>query len=81
MTELIIVIAVAYLLFHLGAGHTHYRYRKAAGLQPNFYSSSIRGLSRSRQTTPRSAPSMMTTPIAISRDMIANTTPIDPYFL
>jgi len=43
MTELIIVIAVAYLLFHLGAGHTHYRYRKAHGLQPNFYWSSIRG--------------------------------------
>jgi hypothetical protein len=39
----IIVIAVAYLAFHLGAGHTHHRYRKAHGLSPNFYWSSVRG--------------------------------------
>jgi hypothetical protein len=27
----IVVIVVAYLLFHLGAGHTHHLYRKAHG--------------------------------------------------
>ena len=26
-----------YLAFHVGAGHTHYRYRKAHGLSPNLY--------------------------------------------
>ncbi len=44
MTVIIIIIAVAvYLAFHLGAGHTHHRYRKAHGLRPNFYRSSVRG--------------------------------------
>ena len=37
--------------------------------------------SRSRQTSPTTAPRMMTTPMAISQDMSANTTPIGPYFL
>lgn len=44
MLALIIVIAAAaYLLFHLGAGHAHHRYRKAAGLSPNLYWSLARG--------------------------------------
>jgi hypothetical protein len=43
VTTLIIVIVAGYLLFHLGAGHTHYRYRKAHGLRPNFYWSSVMG--------------------------------------
>jgi hypothetical protein len=44
MTATIIVIAVlVYAAFHLGAGHTHHRYRKAHGLRPNFYWSSVRG--------------------------------------
>ena len=44
------VIVLLYLAFHLGAGHTHYRYQKAQhsrhksdGLRPNFYWSSVRG--------------------------------------
>lgn len=36
---------------------------------------------RSRQPTPSSAPRTITTPIAISKVIIANTTPADPYFL
>ena len=43
ITVIIIAVAAGYLLFHLGAGHTHHRYRKAAGLRPNFYWSSVRG--------------------------------------
>jgi hypothetical protein len=39
----IVVIAAAYVLFHIGAGHTHHRYRKAAGLRPNFFYSSVMG--------------------------------------
>lgn len=39
----IIVLAVVYAAFHLGAGHTHHRYRKAQGLAPNLYWSSVRG--------------------------------------
>ncbi len=37
MTAVIIVAAIVYLAFHLGAGHAHYRHRKAHGLSPNFY--------------------------------------------
>ncbi len=40
----VVVIVLLYLAFHLGAGHTHYRYQKAHytrhksdGLRPNFY--------------------------------------------
>jgi hypothetical protein len=40
---IIIVVIVGYLLFHLGAGRAHYCYRKAHGLAPNFYWSSVRG--------------------------------------
>jgi len=47
---IIIGIVLVYLAFHLGAGHTHYRYQKAHysrqkanGLRPNFYWSSVRG--------------------------------------
>ena len=36
---------------------------------------------RSRHTAPATAPRMITTPIAMSQDMRANTTPINPYFL
>jgi hypothetical protein len=43
MTVVIVAIVIGYLLFHIGAGHTHYRYRKAHGLSPNFYYSSLRG--------------------------------------
>jgi hypothetical protein len=44
----VIIAAVVYLAFHLGAGHSHYRYQKAhhrsaGGLRPNFYWSSVRG--------------------------------------
>jgi hypothetical protein len=39
----IVVAVVVYLAFHLGAGHIHHRYRRAQGLAPNFYWSSIRG--------------------------------------
>ena len=42
--ELIIIAAViAYLGFHLGAGHAHYRHRRARGLRPSFYWSSVTG--------------------------------------
>jgi len=43
MITAIIVVAALYVAFHIGAGHTHHRYRKAHGLAPNFYWSSIRG--------------------------------------
>ncbi len=43
MIEIIALVAVGYLLFHLGSGATHHRYRKALGLRPNFYWSSVRG--------------------------------------
>lgn len=43
---IIAIIAVAAALYagvHLGAGHTHYRYKKASGLRPSFYWSSVMG--------------------------------------
>ena len=40
---IIIAVVVAYLVFHVGAGHRHYRRQKARGLSPNFYWSSARG--------------------------------------
>jgi hypothetical protein len=43
ITAIIILVVIAYLGFHLGAGHTHRRYQKAHGLSPNFYWSSVRG--------------------------------------
>ena len=43
MIEIIVAVAVGYLLFHLGSGATHHRYRKALGLRPNFSWSSVRG--------------------------------------
>lgn len=39
----LIIAVIAYLGFHLGSGHAHYRYRKAHGLRPNFYWSSVMG--------------------------------------
>jgi len=39
----VVVIAVLYLAFHVGAGSAHHRIRKAHGLRPNFYWSSVRG--------------------------------------
>ncbi len=39
----IVIVAVVDAAFHVGAGHTHHRYRKAHGLAPNFYWSSVRG--------------------------------------
>ena len=43
MIALIVVLVLLYLAFHIGAGHTHYRYAKAHGLSPNFYWSAARG--------------------------------------
>ncbi len=43
MITIVIIAAVVYAAFHLGAGHTHHRYAKARGLSPNFYWSSVRG--------------------------------------
>jgi hypothetical protein len=34
---IIVIVAIGYLAFHVGAGHTHHRYGKAHGLQPNLY--------------------------------------------
>ena len=39
----IVIIIMLYLAFHIGAGHSHYRYRKAHGLNPSFYWSLSRG--------------------------------------
>ncbi|MGO9298421.1 MAG: hypothetical protein ACLP52_31865 [Streptosporangiaceae bacterium] len=43
MIEVIVLVVIGYALFHVGAGHTHYRYRKAHGLRPNFFYSSVMG--------------------------------------
>lgn len=43
MHVLIIAAVLLYAAFHLGAGHAHHRYRKARGLRPNFYWSSVMG--------------------------------------
>ena len=43
MITFIIIAVLIYAAFHIGAGHTHARYRKAHGLSPNFYWSSVRG--------------------------------------
>jgi hypothetical protein len=44
MTIVIIAIVAALIVgHHIGAGHTHHRYRKAAGLRPNFFYSSVMG--------------------------------------
>jgi hypothetical protein len=43
MTVVVIVIVLLYAAFHVGAGHAHYRHRRAQGLSPNFYWSSVRG--------------------------------------
>jgi hypothetical protein len=40
---IVIIVAVVYLAFHLGAGHAHYRHRRAHGLSPNLYWSAARG--------------------------------------
>lgn len=40
---IIIVAVLIYAAFHLGAGHAHYRHRRAHGLSPNFYWSAARG--------------------------------------
>ena len=39
----IAAVVVAYLSFTSAPDHVHHRYRKAAGLRPNFYWSSVRG--------------------------------------
>jgi hypothetical protein len=39
----IIAAVIVYAAYHLGAGHTHHRYRKAHGLQPRVYRSLGRG--------------------------------------
>ena len=43
MTVIIAVAVIAYLAFHLGAGHTHHRYQRAHGLAPRLYWSLGRG--------------------------------------
>ena len=43
MIGLITFLAIIYLAFHVGAGHAHYRHRRAQGLSPHFYWSSVRG--------------------------------------
>ena len=44
MTAGIIIFAlIIYAAFHVGAGHAHYRHRRAQGLSPNLYWSSVRG--------------------------------------
>ena len=43
IATIVIATVIVYAAFHLGAGHTHHRYRKAHGLRPNFYWSSVRG--------------------------------------
>ena len=43
IAAVVIVAVLVYAAFHLGAGHAHYRHRKAQGLSPNFYWSSVRG--------------------------------------
>jgi hypothetical protein len=43
LITVIIIAAIVYLAFHLGAGHTHHRYRKAHGLAPRLYWSLGRG--------------------------------------
>ena len=43
MITALVILGLIYLAFHLGAGHTHHRYRKAHGLSPNFYWSMARG--------------------------------------
>ena len=43
MITIVIIAAIVYAAFHLGAGHAHYRHRKARGLSPSFYWSSVRG--------------------------------------
>jgi hypothetical protein len=40
---IIVIAVIVYAAFHVGAGHTHHRYRKVQGLRPNFYWSSVRG--------------------------------------
>ena len=51
MITIIIIAAVLYLLFHVAAGHRHYRRQRARGLSPNFYWSSVRGPYASVRTT------------------------------
>lgn len=43
MVTIIVVAVIVYAAFHLGAGHTHARCRKAHGLCPNFMFSSVMG--------------------------------------
>ena len=43
MAVIIVIIVVAVVAAHLGAGHTHHRYQKAHGLNPNLYWSLGRG--------------------------------------
>jgi len=38
-----VFIVLAYVAFHLGAGHAHHRHRKAQGLNPSIYWSLARG--------------------------------------
>jgi hypothetical protein len=44
ITAVIIVAVLVYAAFQLDAGHIYHRYRKTAGLWPNFYWSSVRPL-------------------------------------
>jgi hypothetical protein len=43
LIAVIVIVVLLYAAFHIGAGHTHYRYKKAHGLSPNFFYSSAMG--------------------------------------
>lgn len=43
MLAVIVIGVIVYLAFHIGAGHTRHRYRKAHGLSPRLYWSLGRG--------------------------------------
>ena len=43
LAAVIVIAVIAYLCFHLGAGHTHHRYAKARGLRPSIWWSLGRG--------------------------------------
>jgi len=43
VVAVIVIFVLLYLAFHIGAGHTHHRYRKAHGLDPHLYWSLGRG--------------------------------------
>ena len=43
IVAIVVVGILLYLAFHVGAGHTHYRYQRSHGFSPNFCWSAARG--------------------------------------